>query len=142
MAKTASKNRKVATIQNTEVLEAVADLDLDGVSNNITTTQVEVQKSLASLSAKLTEQLQQLRDIEVAIRLRQEELEPLRDIELADTTLDDLQSTIVSTRQQWEEEKQRQQREFAEQRADRNRAWQRGGRVQVHADPGTQAPGG
>ncbi len=125
MAKTASKNKKVVEFQNTEVLESVADLDLDGVSSKIATTQVEVQNSLAELSARLIEQLQVLDNVKKTITLKREELQQLRDIEANDTTLDDLKSLIATTKQQWEEDKSKQQREFNEQRADRQRNWTR-----------------
>src|SRR5438105_2300311 len=63
---TGEKNRQATAIRETEVLQAVAGLNLDGVSGTIASTQAEVQKSLAGLSAKLVEQLQVLRHVEEA----------------------------------------------------------------------------
>jgi len=52
---TGAKNRQASAIRETEVLQAVAGLNMDAVSGTIASTQVEVQKSLAALSAKLVD---------------------------------------------------------------------------------------
>src|SRR5690242_9896093 len=46
-----AKNIQAKAIRETEVLESVAGLNLDSVSTTLASTQVEVQKSLADLSA-------------------------------------------------------------------------------------------
>jgi hypothetical protein len=98
---------------------------MDGVSGTIATTQVEVQKSLAALSAKLVEQLQVLGNVEEAISLKREELKQLYNIESAAVSLDDLDAKIEAQRELWMEEQARKQREFAEQQAERNKQWSR-----------------
>jgi uncharacterized coiled-coil protein SlyX len=120
-----TKNRRAAAIQNEEVLASVKGLNLEAVSKNIGEVQVEVQRSLAELSAKLTEQLQQLENINGSIVLRSEELERLHDIQVKAETLDNLQAEIEETRRNWEGEQLNKKREFAEQQSDRNRAWKR-----------------
>jgi hypothetical protein len=109
-----AKNRQAAAIKEKEVLESVADLSLDAVSSNITTTQVEVQQTLAGVTAKLVEQLQVLRNIEEAIRLKVEEMNQLRGIEVASTTLDELEAEIAAKRQAWEIEEASHKRQAAE----------------------------
>ena len=52
---TGAKNQTARAIRETEVLDSVSGLSLDAVSSTLASTQVEVQKSLADLSAKLVE---------------------------------------------------------------------------------------
>lgn len=119
------KNRQATAIRETEVLQAVLGLNMDGVSGTIASTQVEVQKSLSALSAKLVEQLQVLCNVEEAIKLKGEELKQLYDIESAAVSLDDLDAKIDAQREAWSEEQARKQREFAEQQSERNKQWTR-----------------
>lgn len=119
------KNRQAAAIRETEVLEAVAGLSLDSVSTNLAAAQVEVQKSLADLSAKLVDRLGLLKKVEAAIQLKQEELKQLYEIEAKEIELDDLRAEIERQRETWEEEQDRKRREFEEQRAERAKQWAR-----------------
>jgi colicin import membrane protein len=122
---TGAKNRQATAIRETEVLQSVSGLNMDAVSGTIASTQVEVQKSLAALSAKLVEQLQVLGNVEEAIALKREELKQLYDIESAAVSLDDLDAKIQAQRESWMEEQSRKQREFAEQQAERSKLWAR-----------------
>jgi colicin import membrane protein len=122
---TGAKNRQATAIRETEVLHSVSGLNMDAVSGTIATTQVEVQKSLAALSAKLVEQLQVLGNVEEAIALKREELKQLYDIESAAVSLDDLDAKIQAQREAWMDEQARKQREFAEQQSERNKQWMR-----------------
>ncbi len=120
-----TKNRQAASIKADEVLDSVKDLTLESVTNNITGAQVEVQRTLAALSAQLAEQLDVLRHVEEAIKLRKEGLQQLHKIEATATTLDELEEQIANQRKAWDEEKANKQREFAEMRSQRNKEWQR-----------------
>jgi len=120
-----AKNRAAQTLKDTSVLESVKDLNLDSVTTNVTSAQVEVQKTLAAVSAKLTEQLQVLENIEEAIKLKKEQLESLHQIEVTSATLDDLEAQIAKQRADWETEKATKTREFAEMRSERNKQWAR-----------------
>lgn len=122
---TGAKNRQATVIRETEVLQSVSGLNMDAVSGTIASTQVEVQKSLAALSAKLVEQLQVLGNVEEAIALKREELKQLYNIESAAVSLDDLDAKIEAQREAWMEEQARKQREFAEQQSERNKQWMR-----------------
>ena len=119
------KNRQANAIRETEVLQSVSGLNMDGVSVTIASTQVEVQKSLAALSAKLVEQIQVLGNVEEAIKLKREELQQLYNIEAGAVSLDDLDAKIEAQRESWKEEQARKQREFAEQQSERNKQWAR-----------------
>jgi hypothetical protein len=120
-----AKNQAARAIRETEVLEAVTGLSLDTVSTTLASTQVEVQKSLADLSAKLVERLQLLKNVEEAIQLKQEELKQLYNLEAKEIELDDLRAEIQKQRELWEEEQARKAREFEEQRSERNKNWRR-----------------
>lgn len=120
-----TKNRRAVQIQETEVLNSVKGLNLDSVSKSITETQVEVQKVLADLSGRVMERLQELQNVEEAIKLRKDELKQLHDIEVVATTIDDLEAQIKEQRKAWEEEQSTKQREFKEQQSERNKAWHR-----------------
>ncbi|HEY7311247.1 MAG TPA: hypothetical protein VH643_17935 [Gemmataceae bacterium] len=119
------KNRQATAIRETEVLQSVSGLNMDGVSVTIASTQVEVQKSLAALSAKLVEQIQVLGNVEEAIKLKREELQQLYNIEAGAVSLDDLDAKIEAQRESWKDEQARKQREFAEQQSERNKQWAR-----------------
>jgi len=119
------KNRQANAIRETEVLQSVSGLNMDGVSVTIASTQVEVQKSLAALSAKLVEQIQVLGNVEEAIKLKREELQQLYNIEAGAVSLDDLDAKIEAQRESWKDEQARKQREFAEQQSERNKQWTR-----------------
>jgi hypothetical protein len=120
-----AKNQAARAIRETEVLEAVTGLSLDSVSTTLASTQVEVQKSLADLSAKLVDRMQVLKNVEEAIQLKQEELKQLYNIEAKEIELDDLQAEISKQRELWDEEQARKAREFEEQRSERAKNWRR-----------------
>jgi DNA repair exonuclease SbcCD ATPase subunit len=120
-----AKNQQAKAIRESEVLADVAGLSMDSVSATLASTQVEVQKSLADLSAKLVDQLQRLKNVEEAIQLKQEELKQLYNIETKEVELDDLQAEIAKQREEWEEEQARKAREHEEQRSERTKQWRR-----------------
>jgi hypothetical protein len=120
-----AKHQAARAIRETEVLEAVTGLSLDTVSTTLASTQVEVQKSLADLSAKLVERLQLLKNVEEAIQLKQEELKQLYNLEAKEIELDDLKAEIQKQRELWEEEQARKARENEEQRSERQKNWRR-----------------
>jgi hypothetical protein len=120
-----SKNKQAAAIKEQEVLTAVNGLTLDSVSGDIAATQVEVQKSLADLSSKLTERLQILRNIESAIELKEQSLKQLYEIERTATALDDLKAEIDNQRKAWQEEQGQEERQSREKVSERKKLWQR-----------------
>jgi hypothetical protein len=120
-----SKTKQVTALREAEVLDNTSTLSLDSVTKNITSTQVEVQQSLATLSSKLTEQLQVLQNIEKSIELKQEEMRQLLDIEAKEVDLDQLQARIDETRLGWEKEQEQKKKLFIEQQSERNKQWAR-----------------
>jgi len=119
------KTRRAAQLQADDVVESVKGLSLDSVSKSITDTQVEVQRVLADLSAKVMERLQQLQDIEENIRIQHGELKRLHDIAVSATTLDDLEAQIAERRKSNEEEQAKWKRDFEEMKSDLRKDWAR-----------------
>jgi colicin import membrane protein len=124
-ASVGAKNKQAAAIRDAEVLDSVNGLSMDSVTSSLAATQVEVQQSLATLSGKLTEQLQVLRNIEEAINLKTTSLKQLHAIEATAVALDDLNAQIASQRESWEEEQAAVKRKFTEQQSERNKVWVR-----------------
>jgi len=119
------KTRRAAQMQEADVVDSVKGLSLDSVSKSITETQVEVQKVLAELSAKVMDRLQQLQDIEENIRIRQDDLLRLHDIEVKATTLDELEADITERKKANEEDQARFKRDFEEMKSDNRKQWKR-----------------
>jgi colicin import membrane protein len=120
-----TKSRTAAQAKEDQVLGAVATLNPKNVSDTIGETQVQVQETLAGLSAKILEKLQLLRQVEESIQLKNDELKEYHDIEAKVIELDELQAEIDARHEEWDQEQARKKREFAEQQAERNRAWKR-----------------
>jgi len=120
-----TKNRRAVQIQEAEVLASVKDLNLDSVSKSIAETQVEIQKVLSDLSGKVLDRLQELENVENAIRAKKDELKQLHEIEVHATTLDELEARIKEQRRDWEEEQATKQRDFKEMQSERNKQWKR-----------------
>jgi len=125
MGRPAGSKNKITEYKSAEVLTAVKDLTLDGVSNKLASTQVEITKQLAGLSAKLSEQLGILENVEAAISLKKDELKTLHDIEVTATSLDDLQANIQASRDLWEKERQLHEVAIKERDAERTKQLQR-----------------
>ena len=125
MGRAAGSKNKITEYKSAEVLTAVKDLTLDGVSNKLASTQVEITKQLAGLSAKLSEQLGILENVEAAISLKKDELKTLHDIEVTATSLDDLQANIQASRDLWEKERQLHEVAIKERDAERTKQLQR-----------------
>lgn len=124
-ATTGKKTQQAQLIKREDTLANVAGLNLDTVANKIAQTQVEVQKTLASLGTTLTQKLADLATIEQAIVLKQEDLRRLHDIAAGATTLDDLQAEIARTREEWELEQLEVHKEQQDNLANRQKQWQR-----------------
>lgn len=120
-----AKARRAVERQEEEVVSSVKDLSFDSVSKSIAETQVEVQKVLADLSARVMTRLDDLQNVEEMIKLKNEQLKTLHEIEFKANTLDELEAQIKTQRQSWEEEQLATKRAFAEQKSDRNKEWTR-----------------
>jgi hypothetical protein len=119
------KSRNAEELRQREILAAVSGLNLEGVSSTIAATQAEVSRSLAELSAKLVDRVQELQNVEKAINLKREELTTLYGQEAAMLDKDDLLAQIEAQREEWEEEQARKKREAEVERSERAKQWAR-----------------
>lgn len=100
--------------QTDKVIEAVSTLKPHTVIEEIGALQSTLQNTLAGLSAQISTKLEQMKNVEEAIVLKQNELEDLYAIEVEAISLEDLNKQILDQKVQWEED--------SEERAKR---WQR-----------------
>ncbi len=110
---------KVLAARNDEVLASVSGLTLNGVSNKLASTQVEISKTLGDVGAKLSEQLGVLDNVKAAIVIENDKLKTLYAIEATAQTLDDINMNIENTRAAWikeNEDKVRRDSELANER--------------------------
>lgn len=119
-----SKN-KISDFRASEINAAVKDLSLEGVSNKLASTQVEITKQLAGLSATLAERLGTLDTVDAAIILRKEELQTLHEISVSATTLYDFQTNIQTQHDLWEKERQLHEVSIRERDSERSKQLQR-----------------
>jgi hypothetical protein len=120
-----AKNRRAVAVQAEEVLSTVKGLNFDSVSKSITETQVEVQKVLADLSARVMQRLEELQTLEEAIGLKKDDLKQHHDIAVTAATADELEAAIIAQRKDWDGEQAEKKRLFAEQQSERNKTWKR-----------------
>jgi chromosome segregation ATPase len=119
------KNQKVVEVKQKETLAAVAGLTQSSVANKLAAAQVEIQQTLAHLTANLTEKLAVLQSVESAIELKRQELSDLRQLETTAETLDQLESEIADRRVAWEQEQEQRTREVQEREEERRKTWKR-----------------
>jgi hypothetical protein len=125
MAVKGAKNKRVAEVQEQEVLKKVKDMTFDSVTRELAGVQVELQKTLAELSGTLAEQFQLLEDVQKTIALKQQELKQLHGIEAVATTLDELNAEIEEMRERQVEEEKEFKRKHAEEKDETRKLWAR-----------------
>jgi len=121
-----AKTEQSVKLHETEVRQAVEGLTVEGVVQKLSATGLEVARSLAEVSGKLSEQVQLLASVREAVALERTELERLHKIDVAATALDQLvqdharekarlEQEIAAQRAGWVEESARVERERKEQ---------------------------
>jgi uncharacterized coiled-coil protein SlyX len=121
-----AKTEEAVRLHEGEVRQAVEGLTVEAVVQKLSTTGLEVARSLAEVSGKLSEQVQLLASVREAVALERTELERLHKIDVAATALDQLvqdharekaqlEQEIAAQRAAWEEESARVERERKEQ---------------------------
>ena len=121
-----AKAQEAARAHDAEVREAVAGVTVEDVVGRLSALGLEVTRSMADISAKLTGEVQTLASVREAVALERRELERMHKIDVAATALDQmvdeynrekqrLETEIAAQRAAWEEETGRAERERAEQ---------------------------
>ena len=120
-----NRTKKIEANQQQVVLESVKGLRLAEVVSELGTTQVNVQQTLAELSATLTDKITQLQNIETAISIKEARLKELHDIDASATTLDDMKAQIAATEASWVEQQNARTQQWNEQAAERTKTLKR-----------------
>lgn len=106
MAARGARNKKIEVAEAQTTLEAVKDLRADSVVSEVNNLQVSLQKTLADVSASITNKIQQIDTIDTAISLKEARLKELYGIEAEAIKWDDLQAQHDAERKNWEVERE------------------------------------
>lgn len=125
MATKGTRNKKIEQVEAKTVLEATKDLDLTSVIGEVSHLQVNVQGTLAGLSAALTTKIQQLEQMDTAIGLKEQRLQELYGIENMAITLDEMKAQRDEEERLHGEQKAARAKGWMEEEAERHKKWKR-----------------
>ena len=111
------KSEEMARARETEIRESVQGISVGGVVQKLSSVSLEISKSLADLSEKLVQEVDQLARVREAVAVETKELERLHKIDVTATALDQLiqdyrtqqsqlEAEIAAQRAAWEREEQ------------------------------------
>lgn len=123
MTKKTSKTSVAKKNENT--LEAVKGRDIHQIVSKIGDMSIAVQRELADVSAGFTEKLEELRQVEAAIVLRQQELTELHQIDKQLLDLEVIRATYQSELDAWKKDRERREAEWQDQESERQKRLQR-----------------
>jgi hypothetical protein len=130
------KAAEAAKLREAEVRSVAEGLTVEGVVSGISSLGLEMARALASISEKLTVEVERLQAARDAVELERSELSRLHKIDVAATSLDDLlaqherekerlDADIMARRAEWQEEVRSAERERKEQEETLKRQRQR-----------------
>lgn len=120
-----TRNKKIEQTEATQILSATKDLDLTTVIGEVSHLQVNVQGTLAGLSAALTTKIQQLEQMDTAITLKEQRLQELYGIENMAITLDEMKAQRDEEERLHGEQKAARAKNWMEEEAERHKKWKR-----------------
>ncbi len=114
--------------QEAEVRAAVSEITVEVIAHKLSDLNVEISKTLSSLSEKMTGEVNRLRTLKEAVSLEAKDLQRLHGVDIAALSIDQLiadhderksslDADIAKTREEWakeEEQQRRQELEYAE----------------------------
>lgn len=117
------KAKELNRLQEQELINSVKDLSSDEMIRKFADLNIEISKTLSSLSEKIVSEIQTLANLRQAAELEKQEIERLHKIDIAQTALDqlieeyhlkkeELEGEISDRERQWEEEKQQKDSEI------------------------------
>jgi hypothetical protein len=124
-AKRGTKNQKIEATEARAILEVTKDMDMNKVIAEVGGLQVNVQNSLAALSAALTAKIQTAKQLDEAITLKEARLHELHGIEADAVTLDDMKAQKEAEEQDWQSKRAERARLWAEEEVERTKKWKR-----------------
>jgi colicin import membrane protein len=125
MSLTTPKAKEVVRFQEQELIESVKDISSDETIRKFADLNIEISKTLSSLSEKIVREAETLAKLRQAVEIEKKELEKLYKLDLAQTALDQLieeyqinkdkfEEEISNQKEQWEIEKQQRETEAEE----------------------------
>jgi hypothetical protein len=122
------KNEMLSQIQEAEVRAAVSEITVEVIAKKLSDLNVEISRTLSSLSEKMNGEVGLLRSLKEAVALESKELHRLHRIDIAATSIDQLvadyqekkasfEKDLLDARQEWAketEEKKQQESEYTE----------------------------
>lgn len=106
-------------------LDVVSKLDVVSVVSQIGSLQVDVQNTLANLSATITGKLGEVDNINKAIAAKKAEIQELYQIDVEAVRLDDIKSQREAEEDEWNLENSRREDEQLELSQNRSKVWKR-----------------
>jgi hypothetical protein len=125
MATKGIKNKKIEQVETKNILDLAKGMELNKVLSDISGLQITVQNSLATLSAALTNKIQNMETIDTAIDLKESRLKELYGIENMAITLDDMKAQQIEEENKSEITRQERARTWMEEEEDRQKKWKR-----------------
>ena len=121
----ATATKKTTKKQADKVLEAVSCLKPQTVIEEIGALQNTLQGTLAGLSAQISIKLEQMKNVDEAIVLKQSELNELFDINAEALSLEEMRADCEEEDAAWQKQCSERQAEWEDQQEERAKRWQR-----------------
>jgi hypothetical protein len=116
---------KKAEATASKALAAVADLDAATVVAEVGELQVNLQTTLANLSAAITGKIEQMEQVDTAIGAKQSELTELYDIEQEAMSLDEVKQQREENDRNWENHVAEREKDWNDKESNRRQRWER-----------------
>lgn len=125
MSYTSPKAQEMVRLKEQELIESVKDISSEEMIRKFADLNIEISKTLSSLSEKIVKEVETLAKLRQAVELEKQEIERLHKIDLAQTALDQLieeyqmkkdqlEEEISNQQEQWEAEKEQKEAETEE----------------------------
>lgn len=121
----ATATKKTTKKQSEKVLEAVSYLKPQTVIEEIGALQNTLQGTLAGLSAQISIKLEQMKNVDEAIVLKQSELNELFGIEAEALSLEEMRANCEKEDEDWQKQCQDRQAQWDDDQEERAKRWQR-----------------
>jgi hypothetical protein len=109
---TSAKDRELIQLQEQELINSVKDFSSEEMIRKFADLNIEISKTLSSLSEKIVQEIQTLAKLRQAVELEKQAMERLHKIDLAQTALDQLLEDYQNKKEQLEEEVSAQQAQW------------------------------
>lgn len=116
---------KKAAASNQKVLDAVSGLSAEAVIDQIGDLQISLQATLAGLGAAVTSRVEQMKNVEEAIAIKESELKEVYEIEKEAMDIEEMKALKEKESNEWEKEKSSRLEEWEDEAEEREKRWLR-----------------